>query len=90
MPRDFKKSCPCPHHPFGCFGHPRTCDCTKFHSDPRLKPCPFCGTGASIVEAIKNDYGQWQIVCGCCGLHGGIRPDKNLEKTIEHWNTRRD
>lgn len=58
--------------------------------DPRLKPCPFCGTGGSIVEAVKNDYGRWQIVCGCCGLHGGNRSDNDLEKQIEHWNTRRD
>lgn len=21
--------CPCPHHPFGCFGHPTTCKCAK-------------------------------------------------------------
>ena len=28
MPRgDYKHDCPCPHHPFECFGHPNTCPC---------------------------------------------------------------
>lgn len=27
MPRDYKHNCPCPHHPFECFGHPTTCKC---------------------------------------------------------------
>ncbi len=33
MPRDYKKDCPCPHHPFGCFGHPNSCECTKGQID---------------------------------------------------------
>ena len=55
----------------------------------KLLPCPFCGPGGSIVEPVKNDYGRWQIACGCCGLHGGNRPDNDLSKMVEHWNTRR-
>ena len=55
----------------------------------KLLPCPFCGPGGSIVEPVKNDYGRWQIACGCCGLHGGNRPDNDLSKMAEHWNTRR-
>lgn len=29
MPKDYKKNCPCPSHPFGCFGHPNSCECAK-------------------------------------------------------------
>jgi hypothetical protein len=29
MPRDYKHNCPCPHHPFECFGHPTSCPCAN-------------------------------------------------------------
>lgn len=51
-------------------------------------PCPFCGTGNSMIDCVENEYGFYQVWCGRCGCSGGIRPDKNREKTIEHWNTR--
>ena len=33
MPRDYKHNCPCPSHPFGCFGHPNSCECAKEEID---------------------------------------------------------
>lgn len=63
-------------------------DMIAARTDPRLKPCPFCGPGQSIVEVVENEYHQFQIACGRCGTHSGIRPDRDLSLTIEYWNRR--
>lgn len=31
-------TCPCPQHPFGCYGHPETCGCPKpFNAEREIK-----------------------------------------------------
>lgn len=59
-----------------------------------LKPCPFCGGGAS-VEARYNAY---IVRCDArflpnstdklCPINGRTRGDKTREEAIEQWNTR--
>lgn len=35
----------------------------------KLKPCPFCGNGAEIVEVELNEYdSRVKIVCKGCGV----------------------
>lgn len=54
MPKDYKKNCRCPHHPFGCFGHPTTCQCAK----ETMEKCPYCGG-----EESKCDFSFLDEVC---------------------------
>lgn len=32
--------CACPHHPFGCFGHPQSCKCANTPAQPFSIPSP--------------------------------------------------
>lgn len=48
----------------------------------RLKPCPFCGGEATLVEDKK----QYKIFCTKCDCQYGWCEDK--DDTIHGWNRR--
>lgn len=50
-----------------------------------LLPCPF-HTYPSMVDAIENDYGKWQVGCGACGSFTGTYRTKL--GAIIAWNMR--
>ena len=65
----------------------------------KLKPCPFCGGEAELVNAIGNDYyrSDQHIVCNArckdCGVEttGSVAEDHTfayVEQAIEKWNRR--
>lgn len=43
MPKDYKHNCPCPHHPFECFGHPTTCLCGRMKQQYDCQLCRGAG-----------------------------------------------
>lgn len=48
-----------------------------------LKPCPFCGCKAFLLQ----DRAYWWFVeCGCCGVRTWIKNSKDL--VIFDWNRR--
>jgi Lar family restriction alleviation protein len=51
-----------------------------------LKPCPFCGGEADVVEDEVNNL-VW-CVCSTCGATGGV--EGNNQDAIEVWNRRTD
>ena len=68
----------------------------KDESD-KLKPCPFCGSKATLWPAWKNDatgmtYNEY-ISCSGCPVKMGYPlgdPDKWANKsTVLHWNWRK-
>jgi Lar family restriction alleviation protein len=56
----------------------------------RLLPCPFCGPGESVVDAVFDDVTQrWRVYCGRCGCSTGIHPrDRTQAPAIAAWNRR--
>jgi len=55
----------------------------------KLKPCPFCGGEADIVEMkgiINSYYIRWLIYCdnGCVDMP----PAEDKDEAIKNWNTR--
>lgn len=51
-----------------------------------LKPCPFCGGEAEVVEIHP---GMLRIVCNSCLARSGWLPDGATRgEAIEAWNTR--
>lgn len=56
-----------------------------------LKPCPFCGNVARIVEnyEIGGAYGSMAIVCNHCDIKvDGLIYDKCRREIELIWNTR--
>ena len=51
---------------------------------PKLKPCPFCGS-----ENVRDNYdsGYFWVECVDCGCDGP-RSFENYEWAIEKWNRR--
>ncbi len=53
----------------------------------KLKPCPFCGGKAILLDA---SYPYW-VVCDDCGArvrgHRGVG-DEGIKASIEAWNKR--
>lgn len=68
--------------------------------DPRLKPCPFCGstnlileaTGGAEIAGVMHQHG-W-IECGACGANGpnvevhDDIPPRPYQLVIDAWNIR--
>ena len=56
-------------------------------SEPKLKPCPFCGESVQMV--IAPMMGTRAFVCNGCGadvmFYGA---DHDLDKFIKKWNSR--
>lgn len=65
----------------------------------KLKPCPFCGGEASIVETEPRIYipsrnGKYAVACYGCEIYLGYDEDYGCkfdteEEAIEAWNTRK-
>lgn len=65
-----------------------------------LKPCPFCGSAASVREEDRGEDGLWEVwVVGCVVCPAEMVGDRSegrmLEvfadekvKTINEWNKR--
>lgn len=56
-------------------------------TDNKLKPCPFCGGEAIIHYPMHNTVA---ILCSRwkCGATISMCDTRNIEKVVEHWNTR--
>ena len=53
--------------------------------DTKLKPCPFCGGKAEMLNYSKN---EWLVYCPACdGMVERWR--KTEEEAVEQWNTRK-
>jgi Lar family restriction alleviation protein len=50
-------------------------------SFPMLKPCPFCGDRAQLVQS-----GTFRVECPDCGAIGPPAP--NSERAVARWNRR--
>lgn len=52
--------------------------------EEKLKPCPFCGTGAVMLNGYSDEH--WVSCFGGCGAIGpdGGSPDA----AVKAWNTR--
>lgn len=71
-------------------------------TEPKLKPCPFCGgeakTGVSTLrQSFGSDYTKFRVYCPKCHIekHGVVDCDGTFEdaetamcKAVEGWNTR--
>jgi Lar family restriction alleviation protein len=51
-----------------------------------LKPCPFCGGEAEVIDGPCN---SWQVMCGGCFAKADWSND-SCAKAIAAWNTRPD
>lgn len=57
-------------------------------TEPKLKPCPFCGGEAKMVETYSGDI---KIGCenlGCLGCYENNAFFSFKEDAIESWNKR--
>ncbi len=52
-------------------------------TEPKLKPCPFCGGEAEYDEDF---FGRAYIQCSNCEAH--LQDKKAYQDCIEAWNTR--
>lgn len=48
-----------------------------------LKPCPFCGAKAQMLNYSKN---EWLAECSVCS--GMVERWRETEEAIEQWNRR--
>lgn len=64
---------------------------TQIMPDPKLKPCPFCGSEAVVQKS--NSFCPYRPGCMepiCCGFFGDRIPYKNKQDAIDAWNRRAD
>lgn len=52
-----------------------------------LKPCPFCGSAASLIEPIGKDP-WYHVVCQKVGCNAKTGPRSDDWKAAKEWNTR--
>lgn len=53
---------------------------------PELKPCPFCGGEAELLNSL---YGEWIVRCPDC--EGMVEKWRETEEeAAEQWNRRAD
>lgn len=59
--------CDCPHHPFGCYGHPDECECAK---PDRSRPWVEFGAGWAKVHFGREltDHDRSEIAAAVRGL----------------------
>lgn len=63
-------------------------------TEPKLKPCPFCGGEAKLVDyGQEGDFEDWDVECEKCGILF-VAPGKEegwvttKEEAAEAWNRR--
>ena len=52
----------------------------------KLKPCPFCGGDAEIVDNSRYITGTYFVCCLWCGARSDY--DLGKENAAERWNGR--
>lgn len=53
-----------------------------------LKPCPFCGGEAEVIEQ-NNGFRIWhQAFCANCRVSQCVRDYRTIEQAIVAWNKR--
>ena len=55
--------------------------------EDKLKPCPFCGEAAEMVDDPRSENARF-IRCICCGARTDTCYDYN--ETVHLWNRRDD
>ena len=61
-------------------------DIKKDEYEERLKPCPFCGGKAVLLDAFHGSSKVWHVVCSACMASSLYN---ELEVTvIDYWNKR--
>lgn len=53
-------------------------------TEPKLKPCPFCGGKAKVWEELFMRF-AWKIYCVNCGASVRAETEKDV---VEAWNKR--
>ena len=59
-------------------------------SKRELKPCPFCGGHAHVMEDERfkqqnHDFPKWAIICFGCGVR---TPIVDMATAVKIWNRR--
>jgi hypothetical protein len=84
VPKDYKHNCPCPHHPFECFGHPTSCPCAKPNTmgwvcagcgvpSPEQERSCACPTNVVLRGPIERREQAWKREPGVAKLSNTIR-----------------
>ena len=57
-------------------------------TEPKLKPCPFCGGEAKVYRRIF-DWETWDYKVECSKCHCAATENYDTkQEAIEEWNTR--
>ena len=60
-------------------------------TEPKLKPCPFCGSKDVTLYEHDDFGGAFYVMCECCGATIGTTLDNmscDEEEIVEMWNKR--
>ena len=60
--------------------------------EPEVKPCPFCGGKADVIENTgrpKRERQRFHVCCSQCTIGQFVWND-DREKAISAWNTRHE
>lgn len=55
-------------------------------TEPKLKPCPFCGGEAFLDDRADGCYGVYSVFCREC--LASLKSYLKKEDAIESWNKR--
>jgi hypothetical protein len=72
-------TCPCPKHPFGCYGHPHRCGCSKPSREAREKEITRLATieeCAQLLETSYPDHAWLNAACAAIRSLSLTRPDR--------------
>jgi Lar family restriction alleviation protein len=56
----------------------------------KLKPCPFCGSAAELIERPYHARPEYYVMCIAFGCGAAIPSGSNKQFVIEDWNRRAD
>lgn len=76
-------ACPCPQHPFGCYGHPENCGCPKPVSrEAREKEITRLATIEECARELETSYPDHAWLNAACAAIRALsvsRPAQNSE-----------